>query len=1137
MTRFLQSNRSQIGLVDIYDLSEIYTQDSRFALLNMLLDPEGLDQIFRLSREGLTKEDIRTAGGLDRPVIHSLGISDNVLSRVSSDLSNQITTDKAIGEPGKHSFSSAIQSDNIIVFSGGIAANKIEYNFLDEKGDLRTTTVPTSRESLFDSLKDDAGLFTEAFYSGLFRIRRRSHVNEIKLDSSLLIEKAGVIESPTDIVKIPIYMRTGTNTSPSVTLLSTYATKNSPIILPVRINSSASISFSRKTANAQSPAFVYGWELRRFSDNLLIRSQTLNTQGNILNAPITIDVSGTPGAGVDCLLYVYLDPSAVTFANLSGIRLTELSGGQDIGLIGFDNLEELNLSNNNLSTLPVWLKTLYQKLRVLNLRENTFWNNGIVSFFDYQDLRGSGITGASTIAPPNITLTQVLGYSGYAPSGQKITGYDGDYTDVKDTNDILYKDIRANSISGNTQATISAAEGFRVFTAITDLNIGPTARLVNPDFSKIFPNLQNLTIDRPNGNSPRVLFGLIPKLRNNNQSITLILDGHDGNTGGSIKYMGDTLEWDSTDSEWSTSKADQFIGQFRVTDFNVNSPGGGVYSGGICTQTGDVATTTTDGLPRYHHVTSGSAVAAWSGWLSSLRNLNLRRNDIAFKIAGGGLIWSNLRFVDIHWAGDYGTRNKVEYNAGVTNQQATDVLNATQLTTIEGWRGGWWGKIFSIAPSKDLQRLQLGANEWYGYSGPAGEEYLLPENFVDPALTGNFSGLRFLYLNSIWGADIRNLELRTTDLQNLPKLEQLHLTDSYVGGRFPSIPNNSLTSGVNLEFWIRNCRFRDLDALGSTRVRTIWAPLQGSGVGGALLPVFSPQASNNVLEYVEFNSSLSSRYPGNWGITNLRNFVISSLAPGQTPESITPSETWTSRNNNNTSNANSDKLYHSSPGAYFPSTQIMVGDEALQGSTVIGRVTQIDRNHAFIYINTDVSLVSQSLTFRRRGQDISNYFNNHFNLDRVFIRDCRLVGSIPQFIGCTRIRTVDLDNNILSDYVAGTLKNITGVAANTSSPPRLQTFSLNNNALSVPSIRAIISDLHDIAVYFFTKRIRVSIRIRLLGTKLDPTLGQYQNWTRSEIFNQTSTSGDGNTISDPLETKFDQIGPGTLYPGITIELF
>ena len=83
--KFIKQNRPEIGLAGSYDLSEIYDKDERFALSNLLLDPDGLDQIYKLSTGGVTAEDIRTVGGLDKPIIISLAISDETLSDVSFD--------------------------------------------------------------------------------------------------------------------------------------------------------------------------------------------------------------------------------------------------------------------------------------------------------------------------------------------------------------------------------------------------------------------------------------------------------------------------------------------------------------------------------------------------------------------------------------------------------------------------------------------------------------------------------------------------------------------------------------------------------------------------------------------------------------------------------------------------------------------------------------------------------------------------------------------------------------------------------------------------------------------------------------------------------------------------------------------
>ena len=132
---------------------------------------------------------------------------------------------------------------------------------------------------------------------------------------------------------------------------------------------------------------------------------------------------------------------------------------------------------------------------------------------------------------------------------------------------------------------------------------------------------------------------------------------------------------------------------------------------------------------------------------------------------------------------------------------------------------------------------------------------------------------------------------------------------------------------------------------------------------------------------------------------------------------------------------------------------------------------------------------------------------------------------------------MSLDTNLLSGYASGTFQNITGVSINALFAPKLRSCNLNNNAFTQSSIRSMIEDLHAVAVYFSQKNIGTNIVVRLLGTKLNTSTSQYQNWTPGEIFNQTSASGGGNTIPDALETKFNQLGPGSLYPGITIELF
>lgn len=1143
--KFLQQNRPDIGLVDRVDLSEIYDSDERLALTNLLLNPDGLDQIYGLSRAGLAKEDVRTMGGLDKPVIHSLALSRWTLSNVSFYLSGQITTDKAIGEPGKHSFTTADLSDNIAVFHGGLAAKKIEYNFLDENGEVRTTTVPTSRESLFNSEKNLAGEYTSASYPSLFRIRRRSHLYELRLAPKLLIEKGSIIESPTDTLKIPTYMRTSANSNPSVVNLECYATKNSPLILPVRIYNGAGISFSRKGATASSSAFVYGWELKRLSDLKVARTATVDSAGAINTVSINVSTAGTICNGVDSLLYIYLDPGAVTAANLSGLGLTE-QAGKDIGLVGFNLLEELDISNNNLSTLPVWLKTLHGTLKKLNIARNSFWNNGIVSFFDWQE-PPTGVTGASAGGGrPPITLTQVLGYSGWTNSGP-ITAYDGTLNTAQDSAGALYKNQRNISINGGTAPTINVANGFRPFTLLEELNLGATVRLANPDFSSLFPSLKTLVLNA-GGRQPRELFGLIPKLRNTNGVMSLSLGGHYGGVSGSIRYLGNTVTWSTS---LSANAKQQFIGQFKFSGFDINNGDrSGGWWGGICTTDAEVGvslpSTQVDGLPKYSFVATGTASEAWSGMLAETQYLGIYYRDIAFRIASGNnLTWNKLGSVNCSYAGVRETSNKVKYNASVVvgTETSTDVLQAPQLTKIGAWYSGWYGKLFSIANAPSLSRVNFGANNWEGYVTSEGRQYILPTNFAAEATATSYNSLRTLYLHNLFNSSGRDLEFRQDDLKNLPRISTFYLGDSYFTGKFPTVHSANNTAGVNFNTWLHNCRFRDLSALGSvntSRVRLIYGPSNGTGVGGSLLPNFTTLSNNGVLSYVNLDGTLSSRYPSNWASVADRGRLIAPLITGAVEEA-TPAATWTSRNNNNTSNASSEKLYQSNPGGFQINSQVMVGDLVFSGSTEIARVTQIDRGNQFIYVDAPVSVTAAALKFRRAGQNIASFFNNHTALDQVYLRSSRATGTIPLFTNCRAARFIYLNDNLLTTYQAGTLKNITGMAVGVGSTPRLRRFSLEGNALSKQSVKTIINDAHDIAVYFRSKNINPNFIIGLLSTKYDSANKQYQNWTKAEIFDQGSTSinaaGETVVIPDPLETKFNQLGTGNTYSRISIQLF
>jgi hypothetical protein len=448
---------------------------------------------------------------------------------------------------------------------------------------------------------------------------------------------------------------------------------------------------------------------------------------------------------------------------------------------------------------------------------------------------------------------------------------------------------------------------------------------------------------------------------------------------------------------------------------------------------------------------------------------------------------------------------------------------APELRTIDAHAAGWWGNLFKIdSDTSKLTSVDASYNEWRGYIDNEGREYLLPEDFTDPST----SQLTTLNLKNIYESFNNNLELRADDINNMPKLTYLSLTQSYIRGVFPNISTNSQNQNTTIRLDIESCRFRNLNSIGSSntnRVNLILAYNQGTGVGGALLPSFSSPL-NTQLQYINFNNSLSSTYPSNWGVIEDRNKLIVPLASENSTESNTPNVTWSSRNNNNTASVASQKLYASN-SAFNIFSEVMVGD-LVSGTGIPSqtRVTQIDPN-GFIYVNNVVNITNVSLTFRRFGQDISSYFSNHANLGSIYASNCRITGEIPRFINTTNLVNIVLSNNLLSSYVSGTLENITGVNINRRTRPSLRNFILNNNPLSINSIRNIISEAHDIAVYFSQYNITPLITINLLQTKLDSANKGFINYSSNEI------------INDVISPKYEQLGPGKLYPGINISIF
>jgi Leucine-rich repeat (LRR) protein len=1177
---FIRQNRPDIGLVSFYDLGEIYSSDERDALFNILLDPEGLDQIYNLSRSGLTKEDVRTAGGLDLPVYHSMALSQETSRGISNKIKSLLRTDGEIGDPGLQNFFVPDYSDNIIVLHGGLAANNIKYSYVDEEGEYQETIVPTSRESLFNSVVDtETAKFLEAIYTDRVRIRRRSHINSLKLRANaatLLTNRGTVSESPTHIFKIPTYVRTPSNTSPKCELLECYCTVNSPLILPVRIGTTANLSLSREQGLSEqdSPvSFVYGWELKlrkppAGSSELPIIKQEIITDSSTRDVEeIKINVTGTEASNKDCLLYIYLDPEQITEIDLSGLGIKE-EAGRDIGLIGFNNLESINISGNRLSSLPTWIKTLNEKLIELDISGNDWDENGaIYSVFDYQSMQGSGISGSVDDNAPSKTLSEFMCYSGYLHNGEgsKDQNYKG-YSTIQNPDGKLWKDSRKTSIErfkylyqGNPDGlteepipiNLSKQNGFRKFTLLNRLVLGSEIKVVNGDFSQIFPNLFDLSIDSSSGSNPDLVKGLIPKI-NNTTADQITLDFHgQTNMKGSIGYMGDTPFWTNTIDEidkgtittktafetaagvtTSLSEAEilaapnNFIGRYNIKTANFR---GTNVVGGILTGSDDVSGSKVLGVT---HLVDSSDVdvvtRAWDSWLKQLSSITFYSHeygarDLYFRLAkGSSYNWKKLSRININHV--HGTDDRyVKYNEGVTTgENSSDNLQGDELGTVLAYDAAWGGKIFSIeGVASTLKILQLGQNRWDGYDADTTDaltkwessngyyKYILPKNFVSKENT-KLEEIYLHDLNTFYSEDKR-LILRSGDLSILQELKLFRCNGSRFFGDFPQL--SAKVDAPKIDIYIGYNNFKDLSNLGSDRNQKIVelaASNMSRNFGGCRIPNFSKSSTN--MKKLDLTNNLSTKnVDSKVMISCLANLSIEdkpSHLGTLTEEVSTPSATW------NTESSSDGKIYRIvvADGDIDISKDVYVNDEIRDGNASgppIGTVTQIHKSgtKGFIHVaGVDTGFSGKTLAFVRRGQRVDDFFEGFSNLQTLDLQNNRLVGKVPTFKGAKNLTTVNLTDNLFTEW-PGDVFTTTGFFSG--GTVKLTSFDIRQNPLDVEAIRSIIKELYN-SKKANDKLSYSGLKINLQQTKWNGN-GYDTNWKKDDVFYSKITK----EIDDP----------------------
>ena len=1170
---FLQATRPKVGLVDSLNLSEIYPEDQDRALRNLFLPPESLDQIRGLAAEGLGKEDIRLIAGLKQRVIDSIALFQVSTDLINDDLFNKIKSNGSVGDSSKSNMLADEYSDNIIILHGGIAANSIEYKFKDKEGNLRTATVSTSRESLFNSERDSStNQYISASYPGTLRVRRRGHYSDIKLAKNLFIPKEGITESPTNVVKVPVYMQTPKTSAPSLQVVEALASKNSPLRVPVVINNSGSFKIFSEGENSNKTPYYFGYEVRRAKDNYRITGEVFNDSSTASSDEMTriIDTVGRPGNNQPAYLYIYCVPSLVDELRLEGLGIEENDLTPDLGLIGFDNLKIFSQENNRLSTIPTWLKVNHGTLKELDISNNQKGSRPIIGFFDYQTSPGL-LGSASTPGIPSLSMTQILAYSGFPTSGNgaPTSDYDGTLSTAATAGGHLLHKTRLNPANNDKFiGALGLANGIRTFNELETLIIKQSATLVNPDFSVIFPALKKIDISANPTQSNGNLIGNPPKLKNNS-AMTLDIS-HQDRANGNLRDMGGTVKYDTNDDD---DDKKQFIGQFEF--INWGSYGVKNLSGGICTDDsmlGDIGLPGGDtnacrvnnkqdtvggvDLNRYSHVDNGTTAAeAWSGWLKYAQQIRLFKNDVALNLADSNtLVWENLKNLTYGSTSDFDESarsdqaKKIRYNpaVGPTGFVSTDTLNAPKLVYLYAFRSGWCGRLFSISKAPELQYLNIGNTEWSGYAENNASvaepgKYILPTNFYsDSDNESKLETLRIDYNKT------KEMKFRSNDFENLKSLRSLIIDSSYWTGSFPELPDSTFSIAVGA----KANRFHDLSALSIQKNLNKLSSIQirgsGSGVGGAIIPLMKPTNPGDIdtiLTKFDATGSLPTNYPVGWSVANkgnkpafnaLYSFYSDSNRPGDLEQ-----EEWVSGSTTFVSKAYKDQdlttpaptagnILLKTAGVSNLQKYVRVGDLVIIDGVEEGRVGSIfSRDSSYEYIvvagaNITLNYSSNtSVTFRRKAIDAEGFFDGCRNIKIVNLKDCSLGGKIPKFknTGLGKLVYLDLNSNLFTSYQSGTLQNITGSENdNFTKVAQLARINLENNPLDRSSIRNIIQDAHNVYESMGNSRIKRRIKIRLKATKPDISAGTYSNWKEDEIFDSPSSG------EDPLKTKFKQLG-------------
>ncbi len=1066
---FGQFSRPDIGLAsdNFANLSEIFESDRRDALRNIGVSPETLDSLYGLSDE-ISREDLRSASGLEKLLLPTLHQLDEVFK---DEILRQLFVNKKFYSPdypiGGSIGSSQVKNTEIILFNGSIQSDSVLYreNTLGESifGDAidQNVEMSTSRASLFNVEIDEnnPGYYATAKYSGNLRVRRRSHVNRIFLPKSGFLAKPDEPETPTHTLTLIVDNgNTGTSEAVKVKLL---ATKNTPLKLYCRIKK-GSIKFTFTEPTTNSDPYFYGIQIQPAQqkpnspvvDFLPVTVE--KPESGLTEFIANIDITSTGYQNLyDLYLYVYVNPAKIKGMEFSNIQLKEFPDQKDIGLVGFDNLEILSLASDRLTILPLWLKTLRTKLKILDLSssEDT-WRNGPMGWFDIRNssATASNITGVNSVGN-KVPLYTAVSYLTIPKEGGFLTesSSGSDWSDEK-----FEKYLKGNSL-------LSA--DYREFSALETLNLGDRFYGKGARFDDVFPELTNLSWSRPRNDTVyddrnyQYIFDGLPKLNNNEKIIgyNIALSRANG---------------DITEIGTSTNTADDgYVSKYKMRVFDIG------------------------GKEGYSHEINGfinDPNEDWSAWKNTATSINIEFTNVEIDLQTG--TWEKLNSLDARSSGG------VKFDT--SSHQTLNTPKLQSLNLVNSGTNGLMPKLGNATNTNSLKSIDIGRCNYISASVDSGIDYLLPPNFA-PARTPNTKHK----LESFY-ADYLKLEhrFRRDDFENLDNLTNIFFRDSWLTGRFPKVPvDPSSPKGINVS--IGESRFYDLSSLSITQgnsdfasnIRRINADESNRINGGAILPSLEG-SSNSGIEYINLNNCLPSQYPPNWSVAELREACVKdgdayTTVSGLSLTTLDP-----------TSSDHPNDIVYKLTGGSDMKTKVMVNDEIRNTEDeFLAKVLSVSNSEVII---SDEINFSGDLRFYRKTVDISNSFQKGYSeLSRLRLKNCRLSGKFNIRNGFSKTKNttypgIIISNNILTGYEEGCLNKIfRGSSRNID-------IDLSNNNFPPSEIIKIIKDVSsaDSANKFR------NCKVYLTGNKLTSS-NKYSNYDQQDIF-PVSTSKGSDRVTD-----------------------